>query len=211
MCLTLSDRSKKKKKKVPELSPGHYTIEVRDPEVHTSYLDLRDAVNEAANGLSEGNVEADEQSSLNKQDSGAKQDVFNSDQEWPRNKGTEPEVTSISDQSRPDATSSPTMFSHHERMEFFTDSNISAILRPLSEYSNSRTSHFKDNGIYDPGGFSPPKEVSPCSQDVAPVQKECSVQTSVMKRVSGNESIGDCSLDIGLAGLYKYFLNFLVL
>lgn len=93
------------------------------------------------------------------------------------------------------------------RMDFFTEFDINAILHPSLDKSNVRMTNFEDNGKCDVPEVSLSQPTPPTSLDIMPPRTKRLLQTSVMSSISGDESIGDCSLDANLTGKHKLYLN----
>lgn len=224
MCLFLCDRNKKKNKAATESS--HYTIEPQDPEKQTSSEEMDEIANGFIHKSHDDVRTANGKSSVGyttEQLTRPAEITRSPDQESPPTKaqnlhqfsginGLSLSPAAGSDPCKDESTpvSSPmteTIRSStaSSRMEFFTESDINAILCPsLDNQFAGRTTH-SDAGIkQEPKDSVHSRSTPPNSLDVMPARTKRLLQTSMMSSISGDESIGECSLDINLTGKYSF-------
>ncbi|KAK0067574.1 disks large-associated protein 4, partial [Biomphalaria pfeifferi] len=216
-----SSKSKKKNKNQPGdiiPTPSHYTIELQDPEKNTS----SDEVDEITNGFmlnsneNLGRVGFDpsthpmmksiEQNTLSEQDIYRRFKERQSSREMGDTISDSDFKTTPAGLAKPEPirpTSLDNSYLDHSTsdfmdgpMDFFTESDISAILRPDLDRSYLKAAYFgtpEKKEEVSPSRVEPPKTL-----DVLPVRTKRLMQTSVMSSISGDESIGECSLNANL-------------
>lgn len=220
--MSLSFTRFKKKKNQPEgepiPTPSHYTIELQDPERTTSSDEVDEITSNGfvLNASENGNGKCHFDPSTHRMmksiehNCTADQDIYRRFKDRHSSKDSH---TSGGDDSthlpkpeplRPDSTNSSHETSLNESldgpMEFFTESDISAILRPDLDSTYLRSVYFNT----PEKDATPPRAEPPSTLDVLPVRSKKLLQTSMISSTSGDESIGDCSLDANLTGQFYF-------